>query len=66
MSDDRNIKLIIVFGVLLMMLNSPIIGIFDKQELWMGFPMLYFYLFFLWLMTIVTVGLIVKNKQKNN
>jgi hypothetical protein len=66
MADDRNSKLIIVFIVVFLLLNYPIIGIFDKRELWMGFPVLYFYLFFLWLLTIVAVGLIVKNKQKNN
>jgi hypothetical protein len=66
MSNDRSSKLIIVFIGFLVLLNYPIISIFDQKKLWMGFPVLYFYLFFLWLLIIVAVGLIVQAKQKRN
>lgn len=66
MSDDRNAKLITVFIMLFLLLNYPMLGIFDRQAIWMGFPVLYFYLFFVWLLAIVAVGLIVKNKSKSN
>jgi hypothetical protein len=64
MAKDRHTKLIIVFVSLLLLLNKPILDIADKKEMWFGVPALYFYFFFVWLLAIVAVGLVVKNKQK--
>ena len=66
MADDRNSRLIIIFVGMFLLLNYPVLQIFDKKELWFGLPALYFYLFFLWLVVIIAVGLVVKNKQKRN
>lgn len=63
MADDRKTKLAVVFILFLLLLNYPLLRIFDKQQLWMGMPVLYFYLFFVWLILIVAVGLIVRKKQ---
>lgn len=64
MADDRSSQLIILFLVFVVLLNSPILQIFDRKELWFGMPALYFYLFFIWLVLIVVVGLIVRKKRK--
>jgi hypothetical protein len=63
MADDRKAKLAVVFILFLLLLNFPILHIFDRQSIWMGMPVLYFYLFFVWLILIVVVGLIVRKKQ---
>jgi len=64
MADDRSSQLIILFLVFVVLLNAPILQIFDRKELWFGMPALYFYLFFIWLVLIVVVGLIVRKKRK--
>jgi hypothetical protein len=40
------------------------LGIFDQPATAAGTPLLYFYLFFIWLLLIVVVGLIVRNKKQ--
>jgi hypothetical protein len=64
MASDRNSRLIIVFIVFLVLLNYPMLGIFDQPATAAGTPLLYFYLFFIWLLLIVVVGLIVRNKKQ--
>lgn len=64
MADERNSKLLITFVAFLLLLNYPILGIVDKQLLFLGLPLLYFYLFFVWLSLIVAIGLIVSQKHK--
>jgi hypothetical protein len=63
MSDDRNSKLLLVFAAFLLLLNYPVLSIVDKERLWMGLPVLYFYLFFIWLLLIVVVGLVVRKNK---
>ena len=65
MSDDRGSQLIILVLVFVVLLNYPVLQIFDREELWLGMPVLYFYLFFIWLMLIVVVGLVVRKKRKS-
>jgi hypothetical protein len=65
MSDDRSSQLIILFLVFVVLLNYPVIQIFDRRELWFGIPALYFYFFFTWLVLIVVVGLVVRKKRKS-
>lgn len=64
MASDRNSRLIIVFVVFLVLLNYPMLGIFDRPDTTADTPLLYFYLFFIWLLLIVVVGLIVRNKKQ--
>jgi hypothetical protein len=64
MADDRSSRLLIVFVIFFLLLNYPILNIFDKPELRFGLPVLYFYLFFIWLALIVVVALIVRNRKK--
>lgn len=64
MADERSSKLLITFAAFLVLLNYPILNIVDRSHLFGGFPVLYFYLFFVWLLLIVTVGWIVARKHK--
>lgn len=64
MADDRSSKLLIVFVVFLVLLNFPVLSIFDRADHYFGQPALFFYLFFIWLSLIVVVGLIVRNKKQ--
>lgn len=63
MADDRSNKLIFLFILFLIMLNYPILSIFDRREIWFGIPALYFYLFFLWMAAIISIAFIVRNKK---
>ncbi len=64
MADDRRSKLLIVFVVFLVLLNFPVLSIFDRPVSPSGGPALYFYLFFIWLSLIVVVGLVVRKKKQ--
>jgi len=64
MADDRRSKLVMVFVIFLVLLNFPVLDIFDQPAFQAKTPALFFYLFFVWLMLIVVVGLIVRNKKQ--
>ncbi|HMX40028.1 MAG TPA: hypothetical protein PK971_03985 [Saprospiraceae bacterium] len=64
MSDQRSTKLWITFVAFLVLLNYPVLSITDHQRLFGGVPLLYGYLFLVWLALIVIVGWIVRKKKK--
>jgi len=64
MADERSSKLLITFVAFLLLLNYPILSIVDQKQLFLGLPLLYFYLFFVWLLLIFAIGLIVSQKNK--
>lgn len=49
MSDNREGNLVFIFVTAVVLLNFPILHLVDDSERWLGFPALYFYLFFVWL-----------------
>lgn len=53
-------KLVIVSMVLLIGLNLPIVLLFDSSQNIVGFPVIYIYLFSIWLFSILVSLLIVK------
>jgi purine-cytosine permease-like protein len=53
-------KLVIVSMVLLIGLNLPIVLLFDSSQNVVGFPVIYIYLFSIWLFSILVSLLIVK------
>lgn len=55
-TDDRISRLFLLFAVFLMLLHYPLLSICDREQLFWGFPMLYFYLFAAWL---TLIGLII-------
>lgn len=62
-ANDRHAKLLITFGLFLLLLNFPMLGIVDKAELWFGVPALYFYFFFIWALLIVLIVRIMRKKK---
>lgn len=53
MKKKHEQKLIILSIALLFLLNTPLIFIFNGEMAVVGFPILYFYIFFVWLLTII-------------
>lgn len=64
MASDRSSRLVLVFIVFFVLLNYPLLGIFDRPAETPASSVLYFYLFLIWLLLIVVVGLIVRNKKQ--
>ncbi|PCH76482.1 MAG: hypothetical protein COB98_06065 [Flavobacteriaceae bacterium] len=53
-------KLIVVSLVLLVCLNIPILLIFNKTGSVFGLPVLYFYVFFVWALSIIISYILLK------
>ena len=57
-------RLVTVFLVGLLLLFSPVVKIFDRQELWFGLPVLYLYLFGIWLLLIVAMAWVLREPNE--
>lgn len=64
MSDDRNSTFVLLFVLFLLLINFPMLTIFDRKEIWWGFPALYFYLFFVWAAVIAAIAWLVRSKKR--
>ncbi|MDF1516460.1 MAG: hypothetical protein P1P79_00810 [Lutibacter sp.] len=53
-------KLIVLSILLLCLFNVPILLIFNISDTFIGFPVLYFYIFFVWIASIVVSYFILK------
>jgi len=62
MTTSRSSRLVGIFLLFFALLNFPIIGLFNKKMIIGGIPLLYLYLFFVWLIFIIFMFLIVKDK----
>ena len=60
-SNDRFIALVVI-GVLA--LNYPLLSLFSEATLFLGIPILYFYLFLIWAAIIGLAAMIMGNKAK--
>ena len=49
-----------IFGFLA--LNFPMLSVFDLEQLWLGIPVLYWYLFGIWFAFLIAVALIVERR----
>ena len=58
-----NQKLIGLFLLASVLLNFPIIGIFGRSVLVMGIPLLYLYIFLVWLLLIVAIAMVVERQN---
>ena len=65
MSKDNAYKLGSLFAIALLLLNFPLIRIFSKDGLLFGIPILFLYIFVVWLLIIVITFLIQKASKKN-
>lgn len=53
-------KLILVSIIVFILLNVPIILLFDQSDKVMGIPMIYTYIFMVWIASIITTFFVVK------
>ncbi|WP_295337520.1 hypothetical protein [Flavobacterium sp.] len=60
MKQRHQQKLVIISLVLLIALNLPIVLLFDSAESFMGFPVIYIYIFLVWLFSTLLSLLIIK------
>lgn len=66
MQSEKTAKIISIAFLAFLLLNFPIIGLFGKEIFILGFPLLYFYIFVVWLCLIITLATILsKNDRKN-
>lgn len=64
MVNDRITKLAMVSMVFFLLLNFPLLTIFDKQSMIWGVPALFFYLFAVWVIMIAFVFWIVRHRKE--
>lgn len=65
-SGLKNQYLWVVFILGVVLLNYPILAIYNIPEIWFGIPVLYFFVFLFWLLLILATFLIIlklKNKD---
>ncbi|MGB1120712.1 MAG: hypothetical protein ACPG3Z_01870, partial [Saprospiraceae bacterium] len=62
--NDRNSKLVGIFLLFAILLNFPIIGIFNEDGMLLGIPSLYFYLFLIWALLIIVMYLMSDRTHK--
>jgi hypothetical protein len=60
MKQRHQQKLVIITMVLLIGLNLPILLLFDSAQSVMGFPVIYIYIFSVWLFSILLSFIIIK------
>ena len=53
-------KLIVLSLMLLCLFNVPILLIFNSSDTFIGLPVLYFYIFFIWIVSIVVSYILLK------
>ena len=51
-----------IFGFLA--LNFPMLSVFDREQLWFGIPVFYWYLFGIWFAFLIAVALIVERRTQ--
>ncbi|MDN3676935.1 hypothetical protein QWY90_06390 [Flavobacterium paronense] len=60
MKQRHQQKLVIISMVLLIGLNIPILLLFDSSQCVMGFPVIYIYIFSVWLSSVLLSFVIIK------
>ena len=53
-------KLVVLSLLLVLVLNLPLLLLFDSSESFLGFPIIYIYIFSVWLFSVVTSWIVVK------
>jgi hypothetical protein len=51
--------------VFLMLLSFPVLGIFNTKTFFLGLPILYLYLFFIWALLAGILALLTYNREKS-
>lgn len=66
MPNDKASKVISLAFLAFILFNFPIIGLFGKEFFLFGFPLLYLYIFVVWLGLILTLAIILRKRRKEN
>lgn len=66
MSSDKNAKLVGLFFVAMIVFTFPILGIFGKEKLVLGFPLVYIYIFVSWFVIIFLIRQLFKKRNQNS
>ena len=56
-------RLLVLFAFGVLALNYPLLALFSKTVLWFGIPLLYLYLFVLWLVFIIFIAFVAERKK---
>jgi hypothetical protein len=56
-------RLLVLFAFGCIALNYPLLALFSKTALWYGIPVLYLYLFVLWLLFIIFIAIVTERKK---
>ena len=59
----RNERIVVIAMVSMLALNYPWLSLFSRNILVFGIPLLYLYLFGLWALLILLVGLIIESEE---
>jgi predicted permease len=57
----QRLLVLFVFGCLV--LNYPLLALFSKASLWYGIPVLYLYLFVIWILFILFIAIVTERKK---
>lgn len=63
MSKDKTARLISIFFLGLLLLMFPVISIFQKGQTLNGIPVLFCYLFLVWLAIIIFIMIVVERQR---
>jgi len=64
MQSDKTSKIISIAFLAILLFNFPIIGLFGKEIFIFGWPLLYFYVFVVWLSLIITLATILRKNDR--
>lgn len=56
-------RLLGLFALGCITLNYPLLALFSKITLWFGIPLLYLYLFGLWILYIIAIAIVTERKK---
>ena len=56
-------RLLVLFAFGCIALNYPLLALFSKTALWRGVPVLYLYLFMVWVLFIVFIAIVTERKK---
>jgi len=56
-------RLLVLFAFGCLAFNYPLLALFSKSMLWQGIPVLYLYLFVIWILFIVLIAIITERKK---
>lgn len=64
MQTDKTSKIISIAFLVFVLLNFPILGLFGKPYFLFGIPLLYLYIFIVWIIMIIFLAFMMRDKRK--